>query len=214
MTTKPRENENVLLKKFMLEYSQQGQRLFRCNTGSGWQGQSCNFVENTMSVTLQPGDMFIKKARPFRSGWPTGTSDLMGWTKILITPDMVGRTFAVITAVEAKTKNVRATKQQSAFIRTVNEAGGIAMIARKLEDSGLRPGDMLGKNTSELALILGESEEKAIRLSKLLERGGSLAIELERLSSLGVWVRTRADEDYPTNYKQRLKDSKNKETLN
>jgi predicted Rossmann fold nucleotide-binding protein DprA/Smf involved in DNA uptake len=80
-------------------------------------------------------------------------------------------------------------------------------IARKLEDSGMRPADLLGKNLSELALILGESEQQAIRLSKLLERGGSLAIELERLSSLGIWVRTRADENYPANYKQRLKDS-------
>ncbi|MCK4451126.1 MAG: DNA-processing protein DprA, partial [Anaerolineae bacterium] len=42
-------------------------------------------------------------------------------------------------------------------------------------------------------------------MARLLGRGGGLAIELERLESLGIWVVTRADAHYPRRLKQRLK---------
>ena len=47
----------------------------------------------------------------------------------------------------------------------------------------------------------------ADRCARLLSRGGALALELERLQSCGIWVLTRADEEYPTRYKQRLRQS-------
>jgi predicted Rossmann fold nucleotide-binding protein DprA/Smf involved in DNA uptake len=39
----------------------------------------------------------------------------------------------------------------------------------------------------------------------LLDRGGQLALELERLSGRGIWVLTRADADYPARLKSRLR---------
>jgi predicted Rossmann fold nucleotide-binding protein DprA/Smf involved in DNA uptake len=54
---------------------------------------------------------------------------------------------------------------------------------------------------TELALSNNEAE----RLARLLSRGGGLAIELERLESLGIWIVTRADAHYPRRLKQRLK---------
>lgn len=41
----------------------------------------------------------------------------------------------------------------------------------------------------------------------LLERGTALAIELERLESLGIWILTRADEEYPSRLRDRLKNA-------
>jgi hypothetical protein len=60
-----------------------------------------------------------------------GSSDLIGWTKVKITPDMVGQTVAVFTAVEVKKRLARkfehcGTEDQRNFILQVRKAGGIA----------------------------------------------------------------------------------------
>ena len=78
--------------------------------------------------------------------------------------------------------------------------------ARKLADEYMRPGDLLGLNASEIKKKIEISLAEAERISFLLERGTAIAIELERLSSLGIWVWTRADESYPLKYRQLLKD--------
>jgi len=64
-----------------------------------------------------------------------GSSDLIGWTSIEITPEMVGKKVAVFTAVEVKTPTGRATAEQTNFISRVREAGGIAGIARSPEEA-------------------------------------------------------------------------------
>lgn len=80
-------------------------------------------------------------------------------------------------------------------------------LAVKLQSVSLRPGDLLELNLSDLQSQLNLTEEEANRIANLLQRNGSLAIELERLASLGINVLTRADNDYPERYKQRLKGS-------
>lgn len=80
-------------------------------------------------------------------------------------------------------------------------------LARKFQTSSLRPGALLDLSEQDLASQLDLSSEEAGRISRLLERRGSLAIELERLESLGIRVLTRADENYPLRYRQRLKDA-------
>jgi hypothetical protein len=59
-----------------------------------------------------------------------GGSDLIGYRSITITPDMVGRTVAVFTAVEIKTDTGRATPAQRHFIDHIRRAGGISAIVR------------------------------------------------------------------------------------
>ena len=78
-------------------------------------------------------------------------------------------------------------------------------IAKKIAAAEMRPADLLGKTVPEIESILGISNKEAINITKLLGRGGSIAIELEKLSSLGIWVRTRADDNYPEKYRKRLK---------
>ncbi len=80
-------------------------------------------------------------------------------------------------------------------------------LVKKLQSLSMRPAALLGLNTEELNKLLGTTEEETERIARLLQRSGSLAIELERLESLGIHVLTRADADYPTKYRQRLRDS-------
>lgn len=80
-------------------------------------------------------------------------------------------------------------------------------LVNKLVAASLRPGDMLGKTMLDLSKSLDIDQQSAARLTYLLERGNAIAIELERLASLGIWVWTRADEKYPKKYRQRLKES-------
>ena len=87
---------------------------------------------------------------------------------------------------------------------TLREWNGLA---KKLQAASMRPGDLLGLLAAELQAQLEVGAEEAGRIAQLLQRSGSLAIELERLDSLGIHLVTRADADYPIRYRQRLKDS-------
>ena len=68
-------------------------------------------------------------------GLCVGSSDLIGWRSVEITPDMVGRRVAVFTAVEAKSDTGRLTAQQTAFLDAVRAAGGIGIMARSADEA-------------------------------------------------------------------------------
>jgi DNA processing protein len=79
-------------------------------------------------------------------------------------------------------------------------------LARVVGASSLRrPGALMGLPAQQLRVDLGIAESLAERLVRLLDRGGQLAIELERLQGLGIWAVTRADDDYPGRLRERLK---------
>lgn len=63
-----------------------------------------------------------------------GGSDLIGWTPVTITQDMVGRTVAVFTACEVKSLKGKPTMAQFNFIDAVKRAGGFAGVARSVAD--------------------------------------------------------------------------------
>ena len=69
-----------------------------------------------------------------RYGLCPGSSDLIGFRTITITPEMVGQRVAVFCAVEVKDRG-RPTNQQQAFIRLVEQAGGMAGVARSVPDA-------------------------------------------------------------------------------
>lgn len=100
-------------------------RLFRNNVGRGWVGK---LIKSTReSITLV-------SYRPLNSGLCVGSSDLIGWTTIEITPEMVGGKIAVFTAFELKTKNIKTTDEQLNFIDQVKKSGGIAGIVKEQTD--------------------------------------------------------------------------------
>jgi len=79
---------------------------------------------------------YVQDGRPIRYGIANpGGADLIGWTSLEVTPEMVGKRIAVITALEVKTEKGRPTPDQLRFIEAVRRAGGIAEIVRSEEQA-------------------------------------------------------------------------------
>jgi hypothetical protein len=76
-----------------------------------------------------------RTGRPVQFGLAKGSADLVGWKTIEVTPDMIGARLAVFTSLEIKTPKGRPTAPQQAWMRAVENAGGIAGIARSVEDA-------------------------------------------------------------------------------
>ena len=72
--------------------------------------------------------------RLVRFGLCQGSSDLIGWRTVTITPEMVGQDIAQFVAIEVKDRG-RATAEQVRFIEVVRDAGGLAGVARSVEDA-------------------------------------------------------------------------------
>lgn len=72
--------------------------------------------------------------RVIRYGLTTGSADLIGWQTVTITPDMVGHRFARFVSVEVKAPKGRLTPEQETWRAAVLKAGGIAVVARSVED--------------------------------------------------------------------------------
>lgn len=64
-----------------------------------------------------------------------GGSDLIGYRRVTVTPEMVGQDVAVFTAVEVKTARGRVRPEQQRFIDHIRNAGGIAGIARSVDEA-------------------------------------------------------------------------------
>lgn len=101
-------------------------RFFRNNVGTGWQGSK---------VVQQGGAVTLMGARPLHAGLCVGSSDLIGWVSVEITPDMVGRKVAVFSAIEAKAAGGRVSEDQQRFIDAVKAAGGLAGVARSEDEA-------------------------------------------------------------------------------
>lgn len=127
-------SENTVMRNVWLALGMMS-RIFRLNSGIGW-------VPTRGEVeTLQNGDKLVPGGRPVPLGFGTpsgdpveGPGDLVGWTSIEITADMVGCWVAVFTNIETK-KDKRAAKRRAQvnMIEQVKNAGGIAGFAHTPE---------------------------------------------------------------------------------
>jgi len=129
------ELESNILKDIFIRCSELGSRLFRVNVGNAWVGSQVIHVLKRMTYNLERGDIILKAGRPFKTGVPNGYSDATGWTPVTITPEMVGQTLAVYTAIEAKSAKGRTTEAQSLFLTAVDRSGGIAGVARSPDEA-------------------------------------------------------------------------------
>lgn len=102
------DRETPIMRRVMYALSQAGATVFRNNIG----------------VAKYPDGSRVKY------GLCPGSSDIIGWTPITITPDMVGSKIAVFTAVEVKTARGRTAFNQVNFLERLRKAGGIARIVR------------------------------------------------------------------------------------
>jgi hypothetical protein len=90
---------------------------------------------NTRLFRNNTGTLRDQHGRPVQFGLCKGSADLIGYRTITITPDMVGQQVAVFLSIEVKTPTGRIRPEQQAWLETVQAAGGIAGVARSVEDA-------------------------------------------------------------------------------
>lgn len=118
-------SEADLMRLVQIEASRLNSRLLRNNVGTGWVGKT---------QRINPTQIVIHDPRPLHAGLGVGTSDLIGWTPVIINETHVGKTLAVFTAIEVKSKAGKLTGQQADFIKAVNAQGGVAACVRSIDD--------------------------------------------------------------------------------
>jgi hypothetical protein len=123
---------------------------FRCNTGKAWAASGKAQRRPDGSVVL-PGARPIALGLSLPNGDPVvGTHDLIGWTRVKITPAMVDQTIAVFTSMDAKNSSGgRQRPEQVTFKNNVERAGGIAGFFSSPEEAEQIIADWLKKIESE-----------------------------------------------------------------
>lgn len=126
--------ESTILKQVMLAGSKRSV-LFRNNVGLF---TSHDAVKRALYLLdcgmVHQAKQALLSSRPVFTGLVKGASDIIGWTPTVITPEHVGKTLAVFTALECKTDTGRVSEDQKRFINRVLDSGGYAGVCRKPED--------------------------------------------------------------------------------
>ena len=68
-------------------------------------------------------------------GLAPGSSDIVGWRVVMITPDRVGRNIAQFLAIEVKTQTGRISAEQRNFLDAVTDAGGVSAVVRSPDEA-------------------------------------------------------------------------------
>lgn len=108
-------------------------RFWRNNAGLAWAGVPIRLKAGQV-FKAAPGDLLLKNGHPVKLG-PAGIADIMGVIAVTITPDMVGQTIGVITALEGKTLTGEQRKAQEAFEATIKRYGGHYYIFRSPDEA-------------------------------------------------------------------------------
>lgn len=101
-------------------------RMFRNNVGEAWAGKVLKTNEDRTILLRDPYRVVY--------GLALGSSDLIGWTSMLVTPEMVGHRVAIFTSGEVKLPGKPLPEHQQKWLRAVKEAGGIGRTLRSIED--------------------------------------------------------------------------------
>ena len=139
--------ESLLLRNVRLaacRITEASVRLFRNNVGQGWVGRTLRLrpgqtvrTKDGHAYTTNGGEVLIIDPRPLHAGLVKGSGDAVGWTSLIITPDMVGRRIAVFTSIETKVPDTgRLSPEQRNWHTQVQAAGGYSIIARDEADVG------------------------------------------------------------------------------
>lgn len=123
-------SEHITQQRILLACGSGSVRLWRNNVGTGWAGQATKVTPGnlrTVSQALRPGDVVIRQGRPLHAGLCVGSSDLIGYRVV----DRV----AQFVALEVKSATGRPTAQQVQFLDHINAVGGLAGIARSVDDA-------------------------------------------------------------------------------
>ena len=75
-----------------------------------------------------------RTGRYVQFGLAKGSSDLIGFKKIKITEDMIGKEIAQFVSIEVKCPKGRLTPQQNNWLNFISKSGGITGVARSIKD--------------------------------------------------------------------------------
>jgi hypothetical protein len=102
-------------------------RLFRNATGDAWSGEV---------VRRTPQSVTLSSPRYIKMGLVPGSADLIGFTTVTVTPEMVGTKVAVFTSGEVKPKrSARFQPGQENWRDAIQAAGGFADILYSVDDA-------------------------------------------------------------------------------
>ncbi|MGB4498522.1 MAG: VRR-NUC domain-containing protein [Methylococcaceae bacterium] len=103
------------------------------------------FIQNTMLPAISHGNVRVfrnnvgalktETGQLVRFGLEKSSSDLIGFRSIKITPDMVGKTIAQFVSIEIKTEKGKPTDGQKRWLDMILKFGGIAGIARSIDEA-------------------------------------------------------------------------------
>ena len=68
-------------------------------------------------------------------GLAKGSSDLIGFKTVKITPEMIGKEIAQFVSIEIKTEHGKLTEVQQNWLQKVHDSGGIVGVARTVKDA-------------------------------------------------------------------------------
>jgi len=127
--------ETEIQRRIMLAASQNEAVTFRNNTGNAVAGSHMRRIDKDSTQLLRAGDWVVSHGSRIQYGLCVGSSDLIGWRTVTVTPEMVGSKLAVFTALEVKTEKGKATEDQERFLSAVQSAGGLAGVVRSTDDA-------------------------------------------------------------------------------
>ena len=103
------------------------------------------YIQQEIRAELGHGDVRLwrnntgclqdRQGRWVRFGLAKGSSDLIGIRRITITPDMVGQEVGIFCAVEVKSPTGKPTEEQRRFLSCVESMGGVAGVARSVDEA-------------------------------------------------------------------------------
>ena len=76
-----------------------------------------------------------RTGRYVQFGLAKGSSDLVGFKTIKITPEMINQEVAVFVSIEIKTERGKLTEVQENWLQKVKSSGGIVGVARSIQDA-------------------------------------------------------------------------------
>ena len=76
-----------------------------------------------------------RTGRYVQFGLAKGSSDLVGFKTIKITPEMIGQEVAQFVSIEIKTERGKLTNVQQNWLQKVKSSGGIVGVARTVKDA-------------------------------------------------------------------------------
>ena len=76
-----------------------------------------------------------RTGRYVQFGLAKGSSDLVGFKTVKITPEMINQEVAVFVSIEIKTERGKLTDVQQNWLQKVKSSGGIVGVARTVKDA-------------------------------------------------------------------------------